>query len=133
MKKRNIQRWEYRFLEFQKSLKNLKKAVAIKSPDDIYRAGILHLFEVSFELSWKTLKDYLEFLGYIINSPKQVLIHAFKDGIISDGHSWYDALEKRNLIAHTYNEEEVIEIETLIRSKFLNLLKELEKYLKKCK
>lgn len=53
MASKNNIRWKQRFSDFQKALKNLTKGLSIKTPDEIYRAGILQLFEVSFELSWK--------------------------------------------------------------------------------
>ena len=131
MIKINNNRWKYRFVEFQRSLKNLSKGLSIKSPDEIYRAGILQLFEVSFELCWKTLKDYLDSEGYNINSPRNVIQQAFKDGIISNGHEWLEALENRNLIAHTYDENGIKEIENLIRKKYIKLLKKFNSIFKK--
>ncbi len=125
---KNTIRWKQRFSDFQYALRNLTKGLKVQAPDEVYRAGILQLFEVSFELSWKTMKDYLELEGYITNSPRQAIQQAFKIGIIEDGHEWLDALEKRNLIAHTYDEKEILEIETLIRRKYIKLLKELQKY-----
>ena len=131
MIKINNNRWKYRFVEFQKSLKNLKKGLSIKSPDEIYRAGILQLFEVSLELCWKTLKDYLDSEGYNINSPRQVFQQAFSSGIISDGREWLEALETRNLIAHTYDENGIVEIEKQIRKKYIKLLKKFSSNFKK--
>jgi nucleotidyltransferase substrate binding protein (TIGR01987 family) len=84
---------------------------------------------MSFELAWKTLKDYLEAQGYDIKTPRETLQQAFQLQIIADGHAWIEALEKRNLMAHTYNENTARETEGLIRNHYFKLLKNLEAYL----
>ena len=53
-------RWQQRFSNFEKSFSQLNKAIKIKTPSDTERAGLIQFFEISFELAWKTLKDFLE-------------------------------------------------------------------------
>lgn len=50
---------------------------------------------------------------------------AFQTQLIIDGHTWIDALEKRNLMAHTYDERRAIEAENLIRNNYYKVIKEL--------
>ena len=59
---------------------------------------------MTFELSWKTMKDYLSHNGIDVSLPREVIKQAFAYNIISDGQAWIDMLEERNLMAHTYNE-----------------------------
>jgi len=123
-------RWKQRFKDFEKTLKNLERALKVESPDDIYRAGIIKFFEVSFELAWKTLKDYLEASGYLVKSPRGTIQQAFKDEIIQDGHAWIEALERRNLMSHTYNEKLILEAESIIRDRYFTLLQQVYEKLK---
>ena len=123
-------RWRQRFLDFEKSLKHLEKALAIATPDEVYQAGIIQFFEVSFELAWKTMKDYLEAQGYKISSPRQTIQQAFQVKLITEGHTWIEALEKRNMMAHTYDEARAKEAENLIRLTYFNILSGLYNTLK---
>ena len=97
-------RWKQRFVNFEKAFQTLERTVVIENPSEAERGGLIQFFEVAFELSWKTLKDYLEAGGFQVKSPREVLKQAFQSGIIQDGHAWMEALEDRNLTAHTYNE-----------------------------
>ncbi len=121
-------RWKQRYNEFVKVLSRLKKATAIETPDEIYRAGMIQFFEMTFELAWKTMKDFLEDTGYDIRSPRETIQQAYQDGIIEDGHIWIDALQKRNLMAHTYDENNAIEAEQLIKNQYLTCLIQLENF-----
>lgn len=98
-------RWKQRFENFNKSYTLLKKYSSGPIVTELEKAGIIQFFEMTFELGWKVLKDYLESEGYIVKSPRETIKQAFQVGIIENGHVWIDALSNRNLTTHTYDEE----------------------------
>ena len=111
---------------FQKSLLYLQEALQIENPDVIQRAGMIKFFEMTFELAWNTLKDYLQAQGFIdIKSPRSAIKKGFEIDLITDGEGWLKLLEDRNLTAHAYDEVMAKEIEKLIRKKYFPLIKEL--------
>ncbi len=118
-------RWQQRFGELKKAYRQLNQALAIDSPDEVYRAGIIQFFEMTLELAWKTMKDYLEFQEIPVNTPRETIQKAFQIELIRDGHTWMDALQKRNLMAHTYDEERAMEAEKLIRNIYVGHIGEL--------
>ncbi len=71
------------------------------------------------------MKNYLEQEGFEVKSPRATIQTAFQIQLITVGHGWIDALEKRNLMAYTYDEEKAHEAETLIRKKYYPLIHEL--------
>lgn len=82
-------RWKQRLTNFERSVQLLQQSLIIPNPDIITRAAIIQFFEVTMELAWKTLIDYLEAQKFIeINSPKSVIKKAFETGLIKDGHGW---------------------------------------------
>jgi nucleotidyltransferase substrate binding protein (TIGR01987 family) len=120
-------RWKQRFSNFSKSMNYLEQALTIQSPDIVQKAGIIQFFEMSFELSWKVLKDYLEEQGFEdVKSPRAAIKQAFEIGIIENGHGWLELLQDRNLTAHTYDEEKANEMEQLIHKNYFPLLKKLQ-------
>lgn len=124
-------RWQQRFQNFEKSFSYLEQAIDIEDPEIVQRAGLIQFFEMTFELAWKTLKDYLESQGFLdVNSPRTVLKKAFEIGLIGDGHQWLQCLQDRNLTSHTYNEEIASEIETTIRQTYYPLLHQLHRTFK---
>ncbi len=122
-------RWKQRFQNFEKAYKKLSEGVEYASYDSLQEAGLIQTFEFTFELGWKTLKDYLELLGYDAGSPRDVIKQAFQAGYISNGHLWLDALDKRNLMAHIYDENIAQEVLMSIKDKYFILMKELHDFL----
>ena len=121
-----IVRWEQRFHNFTKSMHYLEDALQIPDPDIVQKAGIIQFFEMSFELAWNVIKDYLEEQGFLdVKSPREALKKAFEIGILENGHDWMDLLLDRNLTAHTYDEQKATEMEQMIQNKYFPLLKEL--------
>ena len=117
-------RGKQRFENFDKSYKLLKKYSNQEITTELERAGIIQFFEMTFELAWKVLKDYLESEGYMVKSPRETVKQAFQIGLIDNGHIWIDALSNRNLTTHTYDEE----LATKMTSEILNAyLPELDK------
>lgn len=118
-------RWKQRFANYRKAISQLNEFLAQPGLNKFEKQGLIQCFEYTFELAWKTMKDYLEAAGYSVNSPRAAIQTAFQAQLITDGHLWIDALEKRNLMSHTYNEELAEEAEQLIRNPYCRILNAL--------
>ncbi len=89
-------RWKQRFSNFEKSIHHLETALKIEEPDLLQKAGIIHFFELTYELAWNLMKDYLDFQGFVdIKSPRAAIKQSFESGLILDGHSWMEHCIKR--------------------------------------
>jgi len=100
-------RWKQRFQNFDRAFVLLRQALE-QGPDalnPLEKEGVVQRFEYSFELAWKTVKDYLEHAGLIFATvtPRQVLKDGFAAKVIADGQVWIDMLDHRNLLSHTYD------------------------------
>jgi len=118
-------RWKQRFSNFKKAQKQLTEFIEKEELNKFEIQGLIQCFEYTFELAWKTMKDYLEQEGFTVKSPRSTIKTAFQIQLISDGHTWINALEKRNLMAHTYDENRAEEAATLIRENYYKIIKEL--------
>jgi len=123
-------RYKQRFENFKKSFLLLKKAIDIKNPSIIEKAGIIQFFEITFELSWKLMKDYLEYLGYQVKSPREAIKTAYSIELINNGDKWLKMLMDRNLTTHTYDEDNSEEIYEKIKKDYFSLLEDLYKKFK---
>lgn len=119
-------RWRQRFQNFERSLQYLRKAIEIEQSDIIQKAGLIHFFEMSVELAWNLIKEYLEYQGFTeVKSPRSALKKGFEMGMIQDGHTWMKLLDDRNITSHAYDEATVNMIETLISEKYYPSLMQL--------
>ena len=118
----NDVRYLQRFENFEKSFSLLREALAIKMPSIVEKAGGIQFFEVTFELSWKLMMDYLVFLGYEVNSPRAAIKQSFSIDLLEDGGAWLDALMDRNLTVHTYDENMADEAYQKIKKDYFLLL-----------
>ncbi len=118
-------RWQQRFENFEKAYKLLEKTIHIENPSVVEKGGIIQFYEMTFELAWKMLKDYLEAEGLHTQGPRDVIKTAFQYEIITNGHEWIDALEDRNLTAHTYDEKTADLVIEKITTKYFNIIKNL--------
>ncbi|MGL4346279.1 MAG: nucleotidyltransferase substrate binding protein [Cellulosilyticaceae bacterium] len=118
-------RWKQRYSNFSKALLQLTEFLEQPSLNKFELQGLIQCFEYTFELGWKTMKDYLEAEGLDVKTPRSTIQTGFQIGLISNGHAWIDALEKRNLMAHTYNESLAQDAEKLIRHTYFAVLKDL--------
>jgi len=97
--------------ELQSLIKNLKKAnqrlkeVTKLKLTKIHRDATIQRFEFTFELSWKTLQEYIKDQGFECNSPKSCIREGARLEIIDNPEDWFEYLKARNFIAHTYNEK----------------------------
>ena len=119
-----------KFENFCRALTNLHE-LETKSPpyDTITTAGMVALFEICFEQSWKAMKETLEHHGVgnkKIGSPKMIIKQAFAAGMIDDEELWLEMLTARNDVAHSYNEEVALEIIDASKTKFIALFEALK-------
>ncbi|MBE9110702.1 nucleotidyltransferase substrate binding protein [Nodosilinea sp. LEGE 07298] len=122
--------WVQRFSNFERTFLLLSKALEFESPSVIERAGLIHFFEMAFELSWNLLEDYEEQEGITAKTPREVIKQAYQAELISRGHDWMNALQDRNLMAHTYSKKTAIAVEAKIRHEYFPLLDELYRLFK---
>jgi nucleotidyltransferase substrate binding protein (TIGR01987 family) len=128
-------RWKQRFENYSKScalLSEIRDYDSNETPP-IIREGFIQRFEIAFELAWKTLKDYLEYLGHDVqSSPRPVIKVAFSAGLIEDGHVFIEMLESRNLMSHRYDEETFTAIFLKIKQDYYPAIEKLCQYLGDC-
>ena len=77
-----------KFENFQAALKNLKDIFSYQEPyGNVVITGMVGLYEICFEQSWKAMKEILETHGYAegaTGSPRMILKTAYKAGMITD-------------------------------------------------
>ena len=101
-------RWRQRFSNFRRAFDLLGEPIerGVASLSALEQEGTVQRFEVTLELAWKTLKDYLEAEGLTVEpvTPRAVIKAAVAARILQDGKIWLDMLDHRNLLSHTYDE-----------------------------
>lgn len=99
-----------------KDLIKLKEEMAILVVKDSLttaeKAGLIKFFELSYELSWKTIKRVLLLHKSIDvrSGTKDIFREAAKAGYIDNPELWFGFIEDRNETVHAYNEAKVDEI-----------------------
>lgn len=118
-----------RYRSFCKSLENLADAKGRNPEDKFILSGTVQMFNLSFDLSWKVMKDiiteYHGTLEYPTGSPRETLRMAHSVGLIQDD-TWMEMLKARNNLAHDYDGELAIKYFGDITSKYYQLLKDLK-------
>ncbi|MFN2430636.1 MAG: nucleotidyltransferase substrate binding protein, partial [Cryomorphaceae bacterium] len=78
-------RWLQRAESFDKAFERLRDAMERGHLNELDRNGLVQRFEFTIDLSWKVLKDFLEFKGFAFKpSPKDTIRLAFESGYIHD-------------------------------------------------
>ena len=101
-------RWLQRFQNFKKAFNQLKYAVNLfkeKELSLLEKQGVIQAFEFTHELSWKLLKDYLEYQGnFEIRGSRDAIKESFNVGLINNAELWLESISMRNLTSHAYDE-----------------------------
>lgn len=110
---------------FCASLLNMKEIYNYEEPfDSVILTGLVGLYELCFEQSWKMMKEILEEHGYAesaTGSPKIILKTAYKAGLIKDEALWLRALQERNNVTHSYNQKIALEIVAQAKRDFYDM------------
>lgn len=105
-------RWKQRFENFDRAFVLLREVYERKldSLSRLEKEGAIQRFEVAFELAWKTIKDYLEESGVVVNpvTPRNVIKEAFTARLLDDADVWIDMMLHRNLLSRDIQVFEVV-------------------------
>jgi len=126
-------RWQQRFNNFEKAYNTFTDAIeAYESSghDILYKMALIQSFKFTFELAWKTVRDYMAENGIIANFPTEVIKKGFKFEVINEGEKWIEMLKARNSTAHEYNQDKFNEIFDNISHKYITALAELYEFFK---
>lgn len=114
---------------FVKVFQNLQDIYLYEPPySNVEKTGLVGLFEICFEQSWKAIKEVLESNGYAegkTGSPKMILKTAYQAGMIQDESVWLDALVSRNNVAHSYNEAIALDIIENTKNRYYKMFQDL--------
>lgn len=123
-------RWQYRFDNYSRAFSLLREAVELqqKRPlSDLEKEGVIQRFEYTWELAWKTIKDYLENEGIVLEkiTPKAVIVAALEARIIIRKEDWMRALDDRNRMSNVYSRIVFAELVNNIEQGYLSLFDQL--------
>lgn len=122
-------RWQQRLQNFDRALSLLEEALehGPAALNQLEKEGVVQRFEYTLELAWKTLKDYLEASGIVLNAvtPRQVVKDAFAAKIVLDGQAWIDMIDHRNLLSHTYDPVNFEDAVAAIDDRYLTALRQV--------
>ncbi len=126
-------RWVERFENYEKAKRNLEQTrdyIKKNGLNNVFIMALVQAFEITFELAWKTQKDYLEYNGIKVSTPRETIKEAFQSAIIQDGQIWIDMMESRNKTSHTYVEDFAIELANAILDKYIIQFEKLYEFFK---
>ena len=122
---------KHKYDNFVKALGNLMTGAKKEPPYSLLEeTGMVGLFEICFEQAWKLMKASLELQGRNLDkiaSPRGIIKIAYQCGMIDDEEGWLNLLKRRNLLAHTYNDEDILPVIEEIRNSFLPLFVALQR------
>ena len=121
-----------RFENLQQALGQLEAEIDAHTQEpgnELLRMALIKAYEVSFELSWKTLKDLLDSNGIVAALPREVIQQAFAYELIEAGQTWIDMLEPRDLMAQPYDPSRAERAIALVVERFWPALQSLRERL----
>lgn len=124
-----------KFENFCNALEKLKEVYDYQEPySNVIMTGLVSLYSICFEQSWKAMKEILEIHGYeesATGSPKFIIRTAYKAGLIDDEETWLSALQSRNNVSHSYNKEMANDITKKTKQKYVTMFSDLKEKMEK--
>ena len=123
-----------KFDNFCKALDNLEDIYKYEEPyDNVVLTGLVALYEICFEQSWKAVKKVLSENGIeeaATGSPRSIIKLAYSVNLIKDQEVWLEALVSRNNVAHAYNQAIAMDIVKKTKERYLVMFRELRSEIK---
>jgi len=128
-----VSKLQERYFYYQRCVIRLKDALSRDLADDIVLTAVIKTYEMSIELGWKVMRDFLEYQG--VDAPlrgsRDAIRSAFKAYIHIDAPLWLKMVEDRNRIVHEYDEESSRVLANRIKLEYLAELENTANIMKK--
>ena len=134
-------RWKHRFQNYRRAFGLLREALEgkdIGAYSALEQEGVIQRFEYTFELGWKTFKDYLEYSGVSLAeaTARSVIKECAAVGIFKnagiDGSIYLEMMLARNALSHTYDFERFEGVIAKMKSVYLpELAKECDFFIER--
>lgn len=102
-------RWPQRLQSFQDAFCELDEAVCLSHERGLSKLealGLVHVFECTYELAWKIVKDFYQYQGESdIQGSRDAIRVGFERGLIEDGSAWFEMINSRTLTSNAYKLE----------------------------
>ncbi len=125
---------EFKYMNLKKVYGKLKEVSDIyDGKNEIIRDSLIQRFEFTYELTHKTMKEFMKYLGITLENsfPRTIFKKAYVNNLISDDKVWINLLEDRNSASHIYNENVTNEVADRIIKDYVNAIGELVENLEK--
>ena len=119
---------EFKYMNLKKAYIKLKEVSDIyDGQNDIIRDSLIQRFEFTYELTHKTLREFMKYLGVTLENsfPRTIFKKAYVNNLISDDKVWLNLLEDRNSTSHIYIEDMAKEIADRIIKNYVGAIGEL--------
>ena len=119
---------EFKYMNLKKAYVKLQEVSNLyDGHDEIIRDSLIQRFEFTYELTHKTLKEAMKYLGVTLENsfPRTIFKKAYVNNLISDDMVWIRLLEDRNSTSHIYNEKLADEVANRIVKDYVKAIGEL--------
>lgn len=126
---------EIKLKNFKSVLQRLEEASEELYKDKgnaLIRDALIQRFEFTYELAWKTTKEYMESVGITDkNFPRAVIQEAYLQKLMTNEENWLTMIKDRNMTSHLYKEELAKEIAARIIDTYIDEFNSLYKSMTK--
>ncbi|EOR28239.1 MULTISPECIES: HI0074 family nucleotidyltransferase substrate-binding subunit [Clostridium] len=125
---------DFKYMNLKKAYSRLKEVSDLyDGHDDIIRDSLIQRFEFTYELTHKTLKEFMKYLGVTLENsfPRTIFKKAYVNNLISDDKVLINLLEDRSSITHIYTEDMYNELANRIVNQYVEAIGELVSNLEK--
>ena len=125
---------DFKYMNLKKAYDRLLEVSKLyDGKDDIIRDSLIQRFEFTYELTHKTLMEFMKYLGVTLENsfPRSIYKKAYVNNLISNDKVWISLLEDRNSTSHIYSEDLADEIANRIVNEYVDAIGELVNNLEK--
>lgn len=119
---------EFKYMNLKRAYCKLVQASDLyDGEDEIVRDSLIQRFEFTYELTHKTLQEFMKYMGVTLedNFPRTIFKKAYVNNLISDDKVWISLLEDRNVTSHIYSENLANEVAGRIKEEYVEAIGDL--------